>query len=144
MNLQSNMIDSELIDEKQKRSYTNPKCCKRCGSTEHVRSCKYNCPKHPNYVDRSLKPKRARGRPKGSRPKQCKRCGSTEHVNCSKLVCPMHPEYKPKRARLSSEYNLFVKENLVKVKRILGQDVKFGQVMRVTGILWRLVKETRQ
>ena len=138
------MTDNELTNEKQKRSYTNPKCCKRCGATDHIRSCKYNCPKHPNYVDKSLEPKKARGRPKGSRPKQCKRCGSTEHVNCSKLVCPMHPEYKPKRKRLSSEYNLFVKENLVKVKRILGQDVKFGQVMRVTGILWRLVKETRQ
>ena len=138
------MTECKLIDEKQKRTYTNSKCCKRCGATDHVRSCKYNCPKHPNYVNKSLEPKKTRGRPKGSRPKQCKRCGSTDHVNCSKLVCPLHPDYKPKQRRISSEYNLFVKENHVKVKGILGKDTTFGEVMKVTGILWKLVKETRK
>ena len=130
---------------KTKRVYTNPKCCKRCGSTDHIRSRKTNCPAHPEYVQKEEVEvvKKPRGRPKGSKKTCCNRCGATDHVNCSKKKCPLHPEYKPKRARVSSEYNLFVRRYLPEVNKVLGKDANFADAMKLTGLLWKSVKKLK-
>ena len=60
--------------------HKSTKPCARCGSTNHQRSTKKSCPKHPGYVKKKPKQKRSASElklgSKSSRPKKQQRCGT--------------------------------------------------------------------